>query len=154
VKIKSVLVKKGKDVPYHAHMAYWGRGGIAPLFLNLGTGRGWVVGSKLRPHLPPGKVPGTHCGRLAGPQNWLDVENRGKILCLHQGSNPSRPVHGQSLHWLSYPATQCQWQNLISELKVWNISITIKPLEITSVQNAARPTKSGFHPKSVKVFKF
>jgi hypothetical protein len=37
----TVLIKgKGKGVPYHAHMAHWGRGGITPLFLNLGTGRG------------------------------------------------------------------------------------------------------------------
>jgi hypothetical protein len=38
---------RGKGVPYHAHMAYWGRGGIAPLLLNLSTGRGLVAGKTL-----------------------------------------------------------------------------------------------------------
>jgi hypothetical protein len=31
---------KVKGVPYRAHMAQWGKEGIAPLFLNLCTGRG------------------------------------------------------------------------------------------------------------------
>jgi hypothetical protein len=38
---KSEVIKgKDKGVPYRAHMAHWGKGGIATLFLNLGTGRG------------------------------------------------------------------------------------------------------------------
>jgi hypothetical protein len=83
-------------------MAHWGRGDIAPLFLNLGTGRGWVVSSTPWLHLTLGKVPGTHCGRLGGPQRQLDVEGRGKVL--RWGSNPSHPVCSQSLYWLSYPS--------------------------------------------------
>lgn len=37
-------------------LAYWGRGGITPLF-NLGTRSGWVVSSTLRTHLLTGKSP-------------------------------------------------------------------------------------------------
>jgi hypothetical protein len=70
-----------KGVPYRAHMEHWGRGGTAPLFIS----------STPRRHLLPGKVPGTHCGRLGGPQSRLDVEGRGKILHLRRGSNPSSP---------------------------------------------------------------
>jgi hypothetical protein len=36
---------------YRTHVAHWGRWSIALLFVILGTGRGWVVSSKLRPHL-------------------------------------------------------------------------------------------------------
>jgi hypothetical protein len=38
-------------------LVHWGRGGIAPFILNHGTRSGWVVISRLRPHLPPGKSP-------------------------------------------------------------------------------------------------
>jgi hypothetical protein len=56
-----------------------------------------------RPHSPLRKIRGTLCMSLGGPQSQLDTEGRGKILHLHRGSNPSRPVSSQSLYRLSYP---------------------------------------------------
>jgi hypothetical protein len=82
-------------------MAHWGRGGIAPLFLNLGRGRGWLVSSMPRPHSPPGKVPVPIVGGWVGPRAGLDVEGRGKIL--RRGSNPGRLVRSL-VTILSYPA--------------------------------------------------
>jgi hypothetical protein len=42
---------------------------------------------------PRGKDPGTHCTwGWVGPRAGLDTEDRGKILCPCQGSNPDRPV--------------------------------------------------------------
>jgi hypothetical protein len=107
---------KGKGVPCRAHMAYWGRGGVAPIFLNLGAGvRGWVVSSALLPHSPPGKVPGTHCGRLGGPQSRLDLEGRGKIFRLRRGSNPVRPVRSQPLYRLSW-----------AEMGMWKLHFVVR----------------------------
>jgi hypothetical protein len=47
-----------------------GRGGIAPLFLNLGTRRGWVASITPRPHFTPGeRNTGTYCtGDWVGPR--------------------------------------------------------------------------------------
>jgi hypothetical protein len=40
----------------------WGKEGIAPLFLNLGTGKGWVVSITPWPHFTPKeRTPSTHC---------------------------------------------------------------------------------------------
>jgi hypothetical protein len=47
--------------------------GIALLFLDLGTRRGWVVSTMPRP-LYPRERPGTHCkGGWVGPSAGLDV---------------------------------------------------------------------------------
>jgi hypothetical protein len=51
---------------------------------------------------PQEMTPGTHfIGDKVGP----DVQARGNILCLCQGSNPGRPVRSQTLYWLSYPGS-------------------------------------------------
>jgi hypothetical protein len=36
--------------------------------------------------------------RWVGLRDRLDTQARGKILCLHQGSNPGRTVCSQTLH--------------------------------------------------------
>jgi hypothetical protein len=55
---------------------------------------------------PWGKVPGTHStGGWVGPRAGLDAEATGKFLCLCRGSNPGRPVHSQTLYFLSYPSS-------------------------------------------------
>jgi hypothetical protein len=55
---KGKKVKVTRSVPI---LAYWGRGGIAPLLLTHDIRRGWVVSITPRLHLPLGKIPGTHC---------------------------------------------------------------------------------------------
>jgi len=47
--------------------------GIALLFPDRGTRRGWVVSSTFRPHFTPRERPGTHCtGDWVGPMAGLD----------------------------------------------------------------------------------
>jgi len=75
--------------------------GIALLFHDRGTRRGWVVSSTPRPHFTPGKdrVPILQeAGWASGP-----VWTGGKSL-PHWDSIPDRSARSQSLYRLSYPA--------------------------------------------------
>jgi len=75
--------------------------GIALLFIDRGTRRGWVVSSTPRPHFIPGKdqVPISHeAGWATGPL-WMDRKSR-----PHRDSIPNRPASSQSLYRLSYRA--------------------------------------------------
>ena len=77
--------------------------GIAPLFLDRGTIRGWVVSSTSRPHFTPGKDPVPilqEAGWAPGPV-WKGGKSR-----PHRDSIPDRPVRSQSLYRLSYRATE------------------------------------------------
>ena len=74
--------------------------GIALLFHDCGTRRGWVVSSTPRPHLTPGKDPVPilyEAGWAPGPF-WMGGKSR-----PHRDSIPDRPAHSQSLYRLSYP---------------------------------------------------
>ena len=75
--------------------------GIALLFRDRGTRRGWVVGSTPRPDFTPGKdrVPILQeAGWAPGPV-WTGGKSR-----PHRDSIPDRPARSQSLYRLSYPA--------------------------------------------------
>ena len=75
--------------------------GIALLFHDCGTRRGWVVSSTPRPHFTPGKDPVPvlqEAGWAPGPV-WTGGKSR-----PHRDSIPDRPARSQSLYWLSYPA--------------------------------------------------
>jgi hypothetical protein len=75
--------------------------GIALLFHNRGTRRGWVVSSTPRPHFTPGKDRASivqEAGWAPGP-----VWTGGKSHPTRIGS-PDRPVRSQSLYRLSYTA--------------------------------------------------
>jgi len=76
-------------------------GGIALLFHDRGTRRGWVVSSTPRPHFTPGKDPVPtlqKAGWAPGPV-WT-----GGKSCPHRDSIPVRPAPSQSLYQLSYRA--------------------------------------------------
>ena len=86
--------------------------GIALLFHDRGTRRGWVVSSTPRPHFTPGKDPVLilqEAGWAPGPV-WTGRKSR-----LYRDSIPDRPERGQSLYRLSYRAhiplynTQIKW---------------------------------------------
>jgi hypothetical protein len=81
----SYSLSKSNCVPYHANIAHWGRGGTAPLFLNLGTGQ-----QQAPAPFNPREDPRAQCRRLGGPQSRLNEEGTGKIL--RRGWNPGRPV--------------------------------------------------------------
>ena len=75
--------------------------GIALLFHDRGTRRGWVVSSTPRPHFTPGKDPVPilqEAGWAAGPV-WTGGKSRS-----HRDSIPDRPAPSQSLFRLSYRA--------------------------------------------------
>ena len=75
--------------------------GIAPLFLNRGTRRGWVVSSTPRPHFTPGKdpIPILQEAGWAPRPVWTGGKSR-----PHRDSIPDRPARSQLLYRLSYPA--------------------------------------------------
>ena len=75
--------------------------GIALLFYDRGTRRGWVVSSTPRPHFTPGKDPVP----ILQEVGWAPglVWTGGKSP-PHRDPIPDRPARSQSLYWLSYPA--------------------------------------------------
>jgi len=75
--------------------------GIALLFHDRGTRRGWVVSSTPRPHFIPGKDPVP----IVQEAGWVPVTvwTGGKSR-PHRDSIPGRPARSQSLYRLSYPA--------------------------------------------------
>jgi len=75
--------------------------GIALLFHDRGTRRGWVVSSTPRPHLTPGKDPlpiVQEVGWTPGPV-WTGGNSR-----PHRDSIPDRPARSQLLYRPSYRA--------------------------------------------------
>ena len=75
--------------------------GIALLFHDRGTRRGWVASSTPRRHFTPGKDPLPilqEAGWAPGPV-WTGGKSR-----LHRNSIPDRPARSQSLYQLNYPA--------------------------------------------------
>ena len=93
--------KKVKWSRYRPGVAQRVGRGIALLFHDRGTRRGWVVSTTPRPHLPPGKTRYPFYRRLGGPQGrsgW--VEN---LISTRIRSRTIQPV-AQLLYQLSYPA--------------------------------------------------
>jgi len=75
--------------------------GIALLFHDRGTRRGWVVSSTPRPHFTPGKDPVTILQEVGWVSElaWTGGKSR-----PHGDSIPDRPACSQSLYGLSYRA--------------------------------------------------
>jgi len=75
--------------------------GIALLFHDRGTRRGWVVSSTPLPHFTPSKdpVPILQEAGWAPGSVWTGGKSR-----RHRDSIPKRPARSQSLYRLSYPA--------------------------------------------------
>ena len=95
-----VDIKKVKWSHYRPGVAQRVGRGIALLFHDRGTRRGWVVSSTPRPHFTPGKdsVPILQeAGWAPGPV-WTGGKSR-----PHRDSIPDRPARSQSLYRLSYP---------------------------------------------------
>jgi hypothetical protein len=78
-------------------------GGIAQLFLNLGTRRGVWSASRLG-RLYPRKRPGTHCtGGGVGPGAGLDKCGKSRPTGIR---SPDLPARSESLYRLSYPGSR------------------------------------------------
>jgi len=76
--------------------------GIALLFHDRGTRRGWVVSSTFRPHFTSGKKPGTHfTGGWVGPRAGLDrAEN---LVPTGIRSRTFQPVVSRYTDWATGP---------------------------------------------------
>jgi hypothetical protein len=79
----------------------WG-GGIALLFHDHGTRRGWVISRTPQSCFTPGKdpVPIVQEAEWAPDPVWTGAENLGSTRIR----SPDRPARSQSLYRLSYPA--------------------------------------------------
>ena len=75
--------------------------GIALLFHDRGTRRGWVVSSTPRPYFTPGKDPVPILQEVGWTPGsvWAGGKSR-----PHRDSIPDRPARSQSLYRMSYPA--------------------------------------------------
>jgi hypothetical protein len=84
--------------------------GIALLFHDRGTRRGWVVSRTLRPHFTPRQdpVPILQEARWAAGPDWTGGKSR-----PHRHWISDRPTRSQSLHRLSYRAQQILNYDLI-----------------------------------------
>jgi len=93
--------KKVKWSRYRPSVAQRVGRGIALLFHDHGTRRGWVVSSMPWPHFTPGKdpVPIVQEAGWALGMVWTGGKSR-----PHWHSIPDRPARSQSLYQLSYPA--------------------------------------------------
>jgi hypothetical protein len=101
------LIKNGKVHPCTGCMAHGGSRGIALLFLDHGTRRGWGVSIMPWPLFTPGEDPVPivqEAGCAPGPV-WTGAEN----LASTRIWSPDRPAHSQSLYRLCYPAHPCTW---------------------------------------------
>ena len=109
--IKNIEVKWSR---YRPGVAQRVSRGIALLFHDRGTRRGWVVNSTPRPHFTPRKDPVPivqEVGWAPGP-----VWTGGKFR-PHRDSIPDRPARSQSLYRLSYRAHVIEsihfWKSLL-----------------------------------------
>jgi len=100
-KIKNTRGKKVGWSRYRPGVAERVGRGIALLFHDCSTRRGWVVSSTPRPHFTPGKDPVPilqEAGWAPGPV-WTGGKSR-----PNRDSIPGRPARSQSLYRQSYPA--------------------------------------------------
>ena len=96
------LIVKVKWSRYRPGVAQRVGSGIALLFHDRDTRRGWVVSSTTRPHFTPRKYPVPivqEAGWVSGPV-WTGGKPR-----PHRDSIPDPPARSQSLYLLSYPVT-------------------------------------------------
>jgi len=87
--------------PYGSDVAQRVGRGIALLFHDRGTRRGWVISSTPQSHFTLRKDPVPilqDAGWAPGPV-WTGGKSR-----LHRDAIPDRPDRSQSLYWLNYPA--------------------------------------------------
>ena len=94
------IVLKVKWSRYRSGVAQRVGRGIALLFHDRGTRRGWLVSSTTRPHFTPRKEPVLilqETGRASGPV-WTGGKSR-----PHRDLITDRPTRSQLLYQLSYP---------------------------------------------------
>jgi len=114
---------KGKVFPLQARCGPEVGRGIALLFHDRGTRKGWVVSSTPRTHFTPGKgpVPILQESRWVPGPVWTGGKSR-----PHRDSIPGRSARSQSLYQLSYPAHI--WASVVSVISdYWHWVVAVKP---------------------------
>ena len=144
--VKSILVQALRLCT--GRTAHRGSRGIALLFLDHGTRRGWGVSVTPRPHFTPEKDPAPivqEAGWAPGPV-WTGAEN-----LTHTGiRSPDRPARSQSLYRLRYSA-HIFWvvgNNLLAghtvaifRVKPWSLTLkTEAEFSCVLTQNTEFPT--------------
>jgi len=98
--------------------------GVALLFHDHGTRRGWVVSSTPRPNLKPlGKTQYTFYRRLGGPQGWSGwAEN---LVPTGIRSRTVQPVVSRYTNWATRPTSKCNnhLQIDITEMIIMTVNI-------------------------------
>ena len=107
-KVKCTLVQKLRLCT--GRTAHRGSRGIALLFYDHGTRRGWGVSVTPRPLFTPGKdpVPIVQEAGWDPGSVWTGAENHARTGIR----SPDRPARSQSLYRLSYPAQSIKRRNL------------------------------------------
>ena len=99
------VYKKVKFSRYRPGVAQRVDRGIALLFHDRGTRRGWVVSSTPRPHLPPGKTRYPFYRALGGPQGRSGrAEN---LISTGIRSRTVQPVVSSYTNWATRPTYVC-----------------------------------------------
>ena len=138
-------------VPLEAGVAQRVDRGIALLFHDRDTRRGWVVSSTAWPHFTPGKDPVP----ILQEAGWApgSVWTGGKSL-PHRDSIPDRPVRSQSLYRLSYPAHNNNNNNNNNNNKdqfvnIVNSQESTQPNMNSIIKTAAKFTEELSQPRRV-----
>jgi len=108
VKLPTVIIWYG----YRPGVAQRVGRGIALIFHDRATRRGWVFSSTPQPHFTHGKTRYPFYRRLGGPQGRYGRAEKSRP---HRGSIPDRPARSQSLYRLSYRAHYCHY------ILVWTV---------------------------------
>ena len=104
---KDTVKGKGNWSRYRPGVAQRVGRGIALLFHDRGTRRGWVVSSTLRPHFTPGKVLVPIYRRLVGPQGRPGrAEN---LVPIGIRSQTVQPVVSRYTDWATGPTSYKIW---------------------------------------------
>ena len=109
-----IFAVKVKWSRYRAGVAQRVGRGIALLFHDRGTRRGWVVSSTPPPHLPPGKTRYPFYIRLSGPQGRSGLA---KNLVLNGIHSPTvHPIVSRYTDWAARPINICGtfWNNVFA----------------------------------------
>ena len=137
--------KKVKWSRYRPDVAQRVGRGIALLFLDHGTRRGWVVSSTPWPHFTPGKNRYPFYRRLGGPQGrsgWAE-----NLIPTGIRSQTVQPVVSRYTNWATWPTLSwsTRWNVQQFSQKFWSLTVAHVwscSLDCLSGSNTVCPTVS------------
>jgi len=124
--------------------------GIALLFHDRGTRRGWVVSSTPWPHFTPGKDPVPILQEAGWPSGMVWTDGKSRPL---RDSIPDCPVRSQSLYWLSYPAHPPSSTKVKERVDLYHYSPRVPPWPVVGWNLHFLPT-TNFQPNQFQSFNY